>query len=134
MANITKIKAKARPDDEPVEKADKTAQSVDSHPPEAPAKAGRRRAPSNTKKVLNKKPLPKALKVILAPFILISKPFRALGKYIASSWKEIRQVRWPNRKLTWKMTLAVVAYTALFIVTISALDALFTLIFNALIG
>jgi preprotein translocase SecE subunit len=127
MANITKIKAKEHKDDK------KTVEDAPSKPEnQKPDKKAAKLAKKTNQPA--KKPLPKALKVILAPFILISKPFRALGRYIASSWKEIRQVRWPNRKLTWKMTLAVVAYTALFIIIISALDALFTLIFNTLIG
>ena len=68
--------------------------------------------------------------IITAPFRFIAKPFIALGRYIAASWREIRQVRWPNRKATWKMVLAVIVYTAIFIAFITLVDALLTLIFN----
>ena len=62
-------------------------------------------------------------------FILF-RPFKALGRYMHESWQEIRQVRWPSRKATWKMVLAVLAYTALFVVLITLLDVLFSFIFN----
>lgn len=39
-------------------------------------------------------------------FILF-RPFVALGRYLRDSWREIRQVRWPNRKATWKMVLEI---------------------------
>ena len=59
------------------------------------------------------------------PFILV-RPFVYLWRYIRDSWRELRQVRWPNRKATWKMVLAVLVYTAIFIVIISLLDLFFT--------
>ena len=68
--------------------------------------------------------------IISAPFRFIARPFAALGHYIANSWREIRQVRWPNRKTTWKMVLAVIVYTAIFVAFITLIDALLTLIFN----
>ena len=63
------------------------------------------------------------------PFILV-RPFVALGHYVKSSWQELRHVRWPNRKATWKMTLAMLIYCAIFLVFIVLLDLLFSLIFN----
>ena len=56
------------------------------------------------------------------------------SNYFRDSWREIRQVRWPNRKATWKMVLAVIIYTAIFIVALTLIDALFSLIFNNLLG
>ena len=67
------------------------------------------------------------------PFILF-RPFVYLGRYIRDSWRELRQVRWPNRKATWKMVLAVLVYTALFVVLISLLDLFFTWLFNLILG
>ena len=66
-------------------------------------------------------------------FILF-KPFVAFFRYLRDAWKEIRQVRWPNRKATWKMVLAVLVYTALFVVLISLLDLFFTWLFNLILG
>ena len=65
-------------------------------------------------------------------FILF-RPFVAFGRYLRDSWREIRQVRWPNRSSAWKMTAAVLAYCAVFIVFIMLLDTLFTFLFNLLI-
>ena len=67
------------------------------------------------------------------PFILF-RPFVALFRYLRDSWREIRQVRWPNRKTTWKMVLAVIIYTAIFMVIILLLDMFFTWLFNIILG
>lgn len=67
------------------------------------------------------------------PFILI-RPFVYLWRYLRNSWRELRQVRWPNRKMTWKMVIAVLVYTALFVIFISLLDLFFTWLFNLILG
>lgn len=67
------------------------------------------------------------------PFILF-RPFVAFFRYLRDSWREIRQVRWPNRKATWKMVLAVLVYTALFVVIITLLDLFFTWLFSLILG
>ena len=82
----------------------------------------------NTKKKA-KKPAPKLLRVLAKPFKFIGFPFVALAKYLAASWKELKLVRWPTRKETWKMTGAVIAFSVLILL----LDGLFNWIFKALI-
>ena len=77
------------------------------------------------KKVAEKKAKKEEKKKEKKGFILF-RPFVAFGRYLRDSWREIRQVRWPNRKATWKMVLAVLVYTAIFIIIISLLDLLFT--------
>ena len=67
------------------------------------------------------------------PFILF-RPFVYLGRYIRDSWLELRQVRWPNRKTTWKMVLAVIVYAALFMVIISLLDLFFSWLFELILS
>lgn len=67
------------------------------------------------------------------PFILI-RPFIALFRYLRDSWLELRQVRWPSRKATWKMVLAVLIYTALFMAIIALLDLIFSKLFNLILG
>ncbi len=67
------------------------------------------------------------------PFLLI-RPFVYLGRYLRDSWHELRQVRWPNAKATWKMVLAVFVYTALFMLVIFLLDLFFTWLFNLILG
>lgn len=69
----------------------------------------------------------------LKQVFILARPFVALGRYLRDSWRELRQVRWPNRKATWKMTLAVLVYCAIFIVFIMLLDALFTFLFDLLL-
>ena len=66
-------------------------------------------------------------------FILF-RPFVAFGRYIRDAFREIRQVRWPSRKDTWKMVLAVFVYTLLFIALITVLDLFFTWIFKLILG
>ncbi len=54
--------------------------------------------------------------------------------YVRGSFQEIRQVRWPNRKETWKMTLSVIIYVVILATAIMLLDALLQFIFNKLLG
>jgi preprotein translocase SecE subunit len=61
-------------------------------------------------------------------------PITAIGGYFAGAWYELRQVRWPNRKATWSLTLAVLAFTAFFMVLILLLDALFKYLFELILG
>ena len=68
----------------------------------------------------------------LSTYFLLARPFVALGRYLRDSWREIRQVRWPNRRATWKMTLAALVYVALFMVFLSLVDAFFAFIFDLL--
>lgn len=67
------------------------------------------------------------------PFILF-RPFVAFGRYLKESWQELRQVRWPNRKTTWKMVLAVLVYTAIFMILILLLDTFFTWLMGMVLG
>lgn len=90
--------------------------------------------PTKTKPQKSKKTSKDTAEKPLKEVFILARPFVALGRYLRDSWHEIRQVRWPNRKLTWKMTLAVFIYCAIFMVFILVLDALFTFIFNLLLG
>lgn len=65
--------------------------------------------------------------------LFITTPIRAFFRYLAESWQELKQVRWPNRKMTWKLVFAVIIYTVIFAAIIMVLDALFTLLFNNLL-
>ena len=85
-----------------------------------------------TKKVAEKKAKKAQKDGQKKPFILF-RPFVAFFRYLRDSWREIRQVRWPNRKATWKMVLAVLVYTALFIIIITLLDLFFTWLFSLII-
>ena len=63
----------------------------------------------------------------------IGRPFVMIGGYFKGSWQELRQVRWPNRRTTWSMTGALVAFTAFFVVLILLLDALFKYLFELIL-
>ncbi|MDR0397809.1 MAG: preprotein translocase subunit SecE [Candidatus Nomurabacteria bacterium] len=88
-------------------------------------KAGKKAA--SKEKTKKKSRLPKPLRVIFAPFI-------SIGRYFRLSWIELRQVRWPNRRTTWKLTAMVIVYCIIFAVIITLLDMLFQFIFNKALG
>ena len=50
---------------------------------------------------------------------VLRSPFRS---YFVSSWRELRQVSWPDRKTAWKLTLTVFLFSALFAAFTSGLD------------
>lgn len=79
---------------------------------------------TNTTKTKRKKPTAKG----------IARPFTAIGRYFAGSWYELKQVRWPTRGATWSLTLAVLAYSAFFVLIVLALDAVFKMIFDLIMG
>ncbi len=71
----------------------------------------------------------KPLSPLLAPFRL--RPVRFVGRllakillinYFISSWKELRQVSWPGRKETAKLTMAVFMFAVVFGALIAAVD------------
>ena len=80
-----------------------------------------------------KKPAPKFIQFLAKPFKFITAPFVALSKYLMDSWRELKLVRWPTRKETWKMTGAVIAFSVGFATLILLLDGLFNWIFKTLI-
>ena len=127
MAKITKIKASDGPSKK--EEADTptiTRKKVVVKDKKT-TKTKRKEVKAAEKKVTTKKTSNKK------PFILV-RPFVYLWRYIRDSWRELRQVRWPNRKATWKMVLAVLIYTAIFVAFISLLDLFFTWLFNLILG
>ena len=128
MAKITRIKASdpGKSSEKAPKKAQKTASKAQKAKPVPKATAEKK----PVKKPENK---PKTVKTEKKPFILI-RPIVYLGRYIRDSWREIRQVRWPSRKATWKLVLAIFVYTGIFIAIIMLLDALFTWVFGLLMG
>lgn len=136
MAKITRIKASDGPSskdeaDEPaitrkkVVVKDKKTEKVKQKERKAKEKAVEASVGKSKKKDSNK--------ADKKPFILF-RPFVALGRYLRDSWRELRQVRWPNRKATWKMLLAVLVYTALFVIFISLLDLFFSWLFGLILS
>ena len=59
--------------------------------------------------------------------------FVRIGRYFKGAWFELRQVRWPTRKATWGLTIAVILFSAFFTALILLLDALFKFLFQLII-
>ena len=86
----------------------------------------------NTKKRINipklkfkKVKIPKWLKIIGKPFVKI---FGPAGRYVKGSFQELRQTKWPNRRSTWVLTLAVIVFAVAFAAIILGIDHLFDLV------
>lgn len=60
--------------------------------------------------------------------------FVRIGRYFKGAWSELRQVRWPDRKATWGMTGALIAFTLFFVVVILVLDFGFSELFKLILG
>ncbi len=63
---------------------------------------------------------------------------KAAGKkprdnYFVGAWRELKQVRWPDRKATWGLTMGVILYSIFFFVLVIALDAVFKYLFDLLV-
>lgn len=63
----------------------------------------------------------------------ILKVLFAIGRYFKGAWIELKKVRWPNRKASWGLTLAVILFTGFFFVLIVLLDAGFKELFNIIL-
>jgi len=88
---------------------------------------------SKKTKIANKKAEQKAVKEAKKSLKKAENGEKKVG-YLRGAFRELRQVRWPNRKETWKMTLSVIVYVVILAVAIMLLDALLSLIFKQLLG
>lgn len=65
---------------------------------------------------------------------LIFRPLRWLmPSYFVNSWREVRQVTWPSRRETWRLTLAVFIFAVVFGILIAGVDKGLDLLFKKLI-
>lgn len=62
-----------------------------------------------------------------------SSPLGKFSDYFVGSWRELRQVRWPNRAQTWALTLAVIIFSLALGAMIFLLDLGFTYLFKQVI-
>ncbi len=130
MAKVTKIKASDGPKKETKTDAPTITRKKVVVKDKKTEKAKREKKKAAEKKLIGTEKKQKSEK---KTFILF-RPFVYLGRYIRDSWRELRQVRWPNRKTTWKMVLAVIIYAALFMVIISLLDLFFSWLFELILS
>lgn len=89
--------------------------------------------PSNVKEVTDKRIdiLPKSEH--LKKNVRMPKWLKAITRYFVGSYNELKQVRWPNRRATWGLTLAVILFTGAIIVFIIAIDYGFEQLFKQII-
>lgn len=64
--------------------------------------------------------------------------FRIIGRillplYLRNSWRELRQVTWPNRSTTLRLTFAVIVFSLVFGLIVAAVDFVLDKIFKELI-
>jgi preprotein translocase SecE subunit len=52
----------------------------------------------------------------------LNKPRRFTPRYFRDAWAEVRQVQWPNRKETTRLTIAVFIFAITFGVSVALLD------------
>jgi len=96
------------------------------------SKVTRIKASSAAPKKVSKKTA-KVRKERKAPTNPFVKTLFAIGGYFKGAWEELRMVRWPTRSATWGLTLAVILFSAFFVVIIVLLDLLFKFLFEQII-
>ena len=62
-----------------------------------------------------------------------AKTLRSIGGYFTGAWYELKQVRWPSRRTTWALTLAVILFSAFFVALTVLLDFFFQWLFEQII-
>lgn len=143
MAKITRIKAKD-PGKSP-EEAVKDSQTIrkvkvgkdsgkSAKPAKTASKVAKNAAEVDSRAEKADKKAEKAAKKAAKAARKAEKGQKESKNYFKNAWMELRQVRWPSRKATWKMVLAIFVYTAIFITIIMLLDALFTWLFGLILG
>lgn len=76
-------------------------------------------------------PITKALAVVLWPF---KKLLSLLApKYVINSWREVRQVTWPSRSETWRLTGAVFVFAIVFGALVAGVDKILDILFKEFI-
>lgn len=96
----------------------------------SPKKSGTSKA---VKPIKVSKKKTKKLKVPKEPKNWFIKMLVGIGRYFKGAWYELMQVRWPSRKATWGLTLAVLIFSAFFVILIILLDVFFKFIFELII-
>lgn len=88
-------------------------------------------------KLDTKKPGSKGLKnlskIVLLPFKALKIFKYIIPPYFKNAWKELRLVKWPSRKETWQLTLAVFAFAIVFGVLITVVDKGLDVIFKRIL-
>lgn len=86
-----------------------------------------------TKVIKSPKKTTKKVKEVKEPTNWFTKALFGTGRYFKGAWIELKQVRWPSRKATWGLTIAVILFSIFFVIIILLLDAFFKYIFELMI-
>lgn len=63
------------------------------------------------------------LKPLLVPLRIVGKILKRLApRYLLNAWRELRQVTWPNRRESWRLTGAVFVFAIIFGVLATIVD------------
>ena len=85
------------------------------------------------KAIKSPKKTTKKVKEVKEPTNWFTKALFGTGRYFKGAWIELKQVRWPTRKATWGLTVAVILFSIFFVIIILLLDAFFKYIFELMI-
>lgn len=91
------------------------------------------RSSGKVKRTLTKRVNVLPAKGALGKDVKAPKWLRAIGGYFSGAYQELRQVKWPTRKATWSLTVAVIIFTVALVALILALDYAFDLLFKQVI-
>jgi len=58
---------------------------------------------------------------------------KSLHNYLIAAWAELGKVTWPTRRQAWRLTLMVIAFSAVFAVLLGLLDLIFSNLLQKLI-
>ena len=94
--------------------------------------SAKEKAPSKVKGLLSKR-VNVAKGKTLGRDVKAPRWLKAIGRYFGGSWRELREVRWPTRRVTWGQTLAVVGFTVVLVIFILTLDYGFEVLFKKVI-
>jgi preprotein translocase SecE subunit len=73
-------------------------------------------------------------KILAKPLGYIKKAFIwVVPKYFINSWRELRQVIWPSRRETWRLTLAVFVFAIVFGALVAGVDKTLDEIFKKVV-
>lgn len=128
MANITRIKAGSQK---------KTTKKTTKAPAKkVEAKVEKKVVKKKTTVAVSRKDKKEARKAKKAEREALKAEKKADKKigYFRGAWQELRQVRWPSRKNTWKMTFSVIAYVLIFAGIIMILDLIFQALSKLVLG
>lgn len=115
QSNVTRIKA--------------TDTAKDEKPVVSKVQKGTKKTKTPAKKVTKAHVIDRATELHGLP-----KAFSQIGGYFSGAWYELKQVRWPTRRATWGLTVAVMLFTGFFVALIVLLDALFKYLFDLILG